>query len=201
MIVSTVLGSTRSGRVGLRVARNIEALLASKGHTVHFIDPKAYDLPLLDNRYKFLKAGGAGSYPAALDELHAQFTASDALVLVTPEYNYGIAPPLANLLNYFWFEEFRGKPAGVVTYSMGAFGGARAGVVSRPYVAGLGMVSIPTQLAVPAAHALLSEEGAVAASADATSAKFYKENAEAFVRELAWYSDALSAARAKGLGW
>ncbi|KAJ1566973.1 hypothetical protein HK405_007703 [Cladochytrium tenue] len=200
MIVSVVLGSTRTGRQGLRVARSVEALLVSKGHKVHFIDPKAYDVPMMENRYMFLKKV-PGSYPAALDELHELFTASDALVLVTPEYNYGIAPPLANLLNYFWFDEFRGKPAGVVTYSMGAFGGARVGVSARPYVSGLGMVSIPTQLAVPAVHVLLTEDGEVSSAADAASVKLYKENSEAFVRELLWYADALSAARAKSLGW
>ncbi len=50
---------------------------------------------------------------------------SQALIIVTPEYNGGMAGSLKNTLDYFR-KEFARLPMGAVTVSSGPFGGANA---------------------------------------------------------------------------
>ncbi|KAI9356784.1 flavoprotein-like protein [Zopfochytrium polystomum] len=196
--VAVVIGSTRPGRLGLRVSKLVESYFVKAGHTVSLVDPLEHNLPFLDGRHQWLKAAGTRD-PPALDTLSATFRASDAIVVVSPEYNYSVPPPLANLLNYFFVDEFGRKPGGVVSYSPGAFGGSRVTVPLRTLLAGLGMAVVPGTVAVPAAATVVEEGGAVAAAADAVSRKLVDENLTAFVDEVGWYAEALKAAREGGV--
>ena len=46
--IAVILGSVRSERLGIRVARWIEKKLLSRNHTIFFIDPLELKLPLSD---------------------------------------------------------------------------------------------------------------------------------------------------------
>ncbi len=50
--IALIVGSVRSDRQGIKVARWLEQKLKERNHIVFFIDPVELDLPLLDRMYK-----------------------------------------------------------------------------------------------------------------------------------------------------
>ncbi|KAF0709637.1 Aste57867_5862 [Aphanomyces stellatus] len=190
--VSLIIGSVRPGRFGLRVGRFLQDRFQAQGLNVHLIDPAELKLPLLVNRFSFLPEDQKSD---ALKSTYAKFVESDAFVVATPEYNHSFSPAISNTLDYFYHSEFYYKTAGIATYSMGGFGGVRAGVALRPFLGELGLVSIPKQLPFPVVQNLLDEEGKILASAG-KSGDIVLDNTAKFADELAWYATALKEARA-----
>ncbi|HRY11971.1 MAG TPA: NAD(P)H-dependent oxidoreductase [Syntrophomonadaceae bacterium] len=71
----------------------------------------------------------AQGVPPAVTEFRSSIASADALLLVTPEYNYSIPPVLKNALD--WASRgadspLQGKPAAIMSASTGMFGGIRA---------------------------------------------------------------------------
>ncbi|HWQ76515.1 MAG TPA: NADPH-dependent FMN reductase [Syntrophomonas sp.] len=71
----------------------------------------------------------AEGIPQAVVEFKQKIAAADALLLATPEYNYSIPPVMKNALD--WASRgadspLNGKPAAIMSASLGMFGGARA---------------------------------------------------------------------------
>jgi Predicted flavoprotein len=68
--------------------------------------------------------------PAAVMELADSVKAADALLLVTPEYNYSVAPVMKNAIDWVSRQSTgapaSGKPVALMSASTGMFGGARA---------------------------------------------------------------------------
>ncbi|KAG9415081.1 hypothetical protein AC1031_008509 [Aphanomyces cochlioides] len=193
--VSIVLGSVRTGRQGTRVGKYLESKFLAAGAKVNVIDPVEYDVPLIAGQYAWLSEENQTD---ALKTLQAKFAESDALVLVTPEYNHSYSPVIANLLDYFWHKEFFGKVAGVATYSMSDFGGVRAAGPLHTLIVGLGLVTIPRELPFPSVHTSLNEDGTLSAEAG-NSGELLEDGAGKFAGELVWFAEALQAKRATGL--
>lgn len=183
-----LLGSVRSDRRGIRVARFVERLLAARGHDVTLVDPLALKLPLLDRMYKEYAPGAA---PANLEGLATLYRAADAFVIVSAEYNHSIPPALSNLLDYF-LEEYFWRPSAIVCYSFGQFGGVRAAMQLRAMLCELGMPSISSLFPVPRVEQALNEDGA---SPDGGLETRFQR----FAEELEWHARALAAARAQGV--
>lgn len=70
------------------------------------------------------------SLPEAVLELASGVQAADALLLVTPEYNYSVPPVLKNAIDWISRQStgvpVNGKPVAIMSASTGMFGGARA---------------------------------------------------------------------------
>ena len=68
--------------------------------------------------------------PAKVADLKARIRAADAVLLVTPEYNYSIPGVLKNAIDWasrpYGDNAWNGKPVAVMGASIGAFGTARA---------------------------------------------------------------------------
>lgn len=67
--------------------------------------------------------------PEQVSALAQQIRQADALLFATPEYNYSIPGGLKNVIDWLSREDpqpFAGKPAAVMSASMGLFGGVRA---------------------------------------------------------------------------
>jgi NAD(P)H-dependent FMN reductase len=186
--VVLIYGSVRSNRQGIRAARFVERSLSARQHTVTFVDPIEYRLPLLDRMYKEYPKGSA---PEPLERLATLYRAADAFVIVTGEYNHGVPPALVNLLDHF-LEEYFWRPSAIVSYSAGMFGGARAAVVLREMVAEMGMPSISSTLPVPKVQQAFDEEGQPSDAA-------WERRFGRFASELEWYAEAFRAQRAKGV--
>ena len=71
----------------------------------------------------------ASGFPESVQRLRAQLAAADALLIVTPEYNYSIPGVLKNAID--WASRppdmpFAGKPAAIIGATSGMFGTVRA---------------------------------------------------------------------------
>jgi len=104
--------------------------------------------------------------PASVRALKDAIASADALLVVTPEYNYSMSGVLKNAIDWAsrpaYKSAFVGKPAALVGVSAGAAGGARAlahlkevllGVLARP-------LPVPDVL-VPNARAAFDQDGAL----------------------------------------
>jgi NAD(P)H-dependent FMN reductase len=186
--ITILFGSYREGRMGERAVKHVQTQLKAQGHAVTIVDAKAYDLPMLDKRFVDYPAGEA---PAKLKELHTLFkSGTDAFVVVSGEYNGTMQPGLMNLMDHFYVEFFH-RPVGLVTYSMGALGGARVSMHLLTILCVFGMSPIPSILSLSMIQNLLDEAG------ESQDAGFSKRSA-AFMKELSWYGHAFTEAHKKG---
>lgn len=184
--VAVIYGSYREKRLGIRAAKFAHAHLQKRCEST-LIDAKEWNLPILDKMHKEYKTGTA---PEAMQKLSEILARSDAFVFVTGEYNHSIPPGLKNLIDHFQKEYFF-KPAGILSYSAGSFGGVRVAVHMRAVLGELGMASISTMMPIPTIKQSIDEEGS--AEEEKTNERFSK-----FADELLWYSRALKQARSEG---
>lgn len=186
MLYPVIYGSVRTERQGIRAARYICREIEARGHEAKLVDPLEVDLPLLDRRRAEYPDGEA---PATMEALGQLIERADGFVMVTGEYNHGIPPALKNLLDHYLKEWFF-RPAAILSYSAGRFGGVRAAVQLRPVLGELGMVSISTMLAVPGISDAISEDGS-------PNADYLAKASAGFLDELDWWANAAKAQRAK----
>jgi chromate reductase len=119
MKILGISGSLRAGSYNSMALRAAQKL-APAGTSIEIADIRA--IPLYDE-----DARAAGD-PAAVTALKAQVRAADAVLLVTPEYNFSIPGVLKNTLD--WLSRppeppFDGKPVAIMGASTGPLGTAR----------------------------------------------------------------------------
>ena len=182
-------GSYRSDRMGIRLADYLVRQFTARGEAAELIDARAVGLPMLDRMYKEYPQGGA---PAALESLAAKIKAADAFVFVAGEYNWGIQPGLKNLTDHF-LEEWFWRPAAIASYSAGRLAGVRSNVAWHGILAEMGMVVISSTVTVgPIGQALDASSAPQGDAGKALEASFPR-----FADDLAWWTEATKAQRAK----
>ncbi|CAK8698079.1 quinone reductase-like [Clavelina lepadiformis] len=155
--VVVFMGSTRENRLCERVTAFIVGKLKEKNLNVTVVDPKEFVLPLLTKPVHFYRS--PEEPPKQLVEMDKKILESDAIVVVSGEYNHCIPPGLTNTMDYFGPKSFANKPSGIVTYSPSNVAGARAGVQLRSLLGELGCISVSNMFAIPRAHKALTENG------------------------------------------
>jgi len=118
--VAAFCGSLRKGSYN-RMALNAAMTLAPAGMTLEEV--AIGELPLYNADLH--QAG----FPAAVERAIASVAAADALLFVSPEYNYSIPAPLKNAVDWISRapkQPFAGKAAAVMGASMSLLGGVRA---------------------------------------------------------------------------
>jgi chromate reductase len=135
-----IAGSLRKGswnRAALRAAQ----ALAPEGVSVDVFDLDGIPLFNQDNETP---------PPARVAELRAQVRAADAILFVTPEYNYSIPGVLKNAIDWgsrpYGQSSWQGKPVAVMGATEGPLGTVLAQQHLRQLLPGLGMY----QLTAPA---------------------------------------------------
>lgn len=184
MKIAVLYGSVREKRQGIRAARFITNKLKERGHDTILVDPLEYPLPFLDKRCSDYEPGMA---PEMIRKVASILENADGFIIVSGEYNHSIPPVLKNMLDHFQ-EEYRRKPAGIVTYSSGPFAGVRAMVHLRALLGELGMVTCPPTLPVSKVQNSFDEAGGALDES-------YEKRAKRFLDEFDWYANALKAAR------
>ena len=158
------LGSVRDStppkpaRLGERVALACERYLqaAFPDITVEIIDPLDYPLgPVFKPHFAYAK----GKAPEPLERLANKIAQADGYVMVSPEYNHAMSPALMDLLNHFGSSLFSFKPSSIVTYSTGQWGGMRAAINMRTFLAELGCLSVSAMIHIPKAQEVFDEQG------------------------------------------
>lgn len=143
--LKVILGSTRSGRKGIKVAEwFMEMLKGQQDFEVELLDLKTIDLPFLDEpehpRLRHYQHQHTKEWSKVIDS-------ADAFVFVTCEYNYGFPAPLKNALD-FLFQEWNYKPVGFVSYG-GIGGGIRAVQMLKEVVTTQKMMPLPEAVHIP----------------------------------------------------
>jgi len=183
--IQVILGSTRHGRSGEKVARwFMEHAQQRPDITVELVDLADWPLPFVD-----------APFPPAMKESRdprilawaEKVASADGYVLVTPEYNHGYPAVLKNALDQL-FRPWRHKPVGFVGYG-GPGGGVRAVEQLRQVVVELEMVPLRQQVTIPNVYLAFDEEGALKDPAVAD------RQAAAVLDELGRWAAALRQAR------
>lgn len=188
--VKVIIGSTREGRFGDKPAAWIADIAKQRGDMdVEVLDLRDYPMP-------FFNEAETPSYktkPYAEPNVvkwTAKIAEADAYVILVAEYNHGYTAVLKNALDYT-YQEWNNKAVAFVGY--GSAGGARA-------VEQLREVAVELQLS-PVRNAVHMTYDAVMAIAKGTAPTeafaSYAERAGGMLDQLAWWGNALKAARAK----
>jgi chromate reductase, NAD(P)H dehydrogenase (quinone) len=145
------VGSSRTGgspwdkceRYGTRVLKYVLSMLSQRDtavqHDVTVLDPLEIELPLLHKPHFYYKAGEA---PVELESVSKVIESADCFVIISPEYNHTIPPALTNFMDHFGCSKYAFKPSGIVTYSVGQWGGRSAAMALRPFTSELGCLSV-----------------------------------------------------------
>ncbi|MFD5337551.1 NADPH-dependent FMN reductase [Streptomyces hawaiiensis] len=153
MTLTTVVASTRPGRVGRSVADWFTARAAECDEfESHTVDLRELALPFLDEPHPPVLRQYTKSHTRAWSRI---VEASDAFVFVTPEYNGSFPAPLKNAWDYL-VVEWQHKPAGFVGYG-GVSAGTRAVQMGKQVVANLRMLPIGPTVSVPFVGELMEE--------------------------------------------
>lgn len=127
-----LVGSVRKGSYNAAVARALPGLAPAGVNITNL--PSIALLPIYDGDIE------AAGIPEPVTALAGAIAAADALVIVTPEYNYSIPGGLKNAID--WLSRvkkspLKGKPTLIQSASPGGFGGARAQYHLRQVMVGL----------------------------------------------------------------
>lgn len=118
MKIKVILGSTRQGRFGEKVA----AWVMEQVKDAELLDLRDFPLPFFDET-----AGPSQIKEPYTREEVVKWTAKiadgEAFIVITPEYNHGYSAVLKNALDYV-YKEWNGKKIGFVGY--GVLGATRA---------------------------------------------------------------------------
>jgi NAD(P)H-dependent FMN reductase len=121
MNISIVSGSPRKNSVTFRVALFLKKLLEERTeHSVEIIDVREYNVPPMLQEV----ISAVDKAPENLKPLAAKMFATDAFILVTPEFNGSYTPALKNLFDHFPKQTH--KAFAIATASPGPMGGMRA---------------------------------------------------------------------------
>jgi chromate reductase len=104
--------------------------------------------------------------PGKVKEFKASIRAADALLIATPEYNYGVPGVLKNAIDWgsrpYGDNVFDGKPVALMSASTGTLGGARAQYQLRQTFVALNMFALNRpEVTVRFADAKIDENGKV----------------------------------------
>jgi chromate reductase len=114
-------GALRKGSYNTAALRTAKQL-APEGMTIELFE-RLGEFPLYNEDVK------AQGFPPVVQELREKIRAADAILIVTPEYNYSIPGFLKNAIDWASRppdQPFNEKPVALISASQGAFGGARA---------------------------------------------------------------------------
>ncbi|HEX3025064.1 MAG TPA: NAD(P)H-dependent oxidoreductase [Chitinophagaceae bacterium] len=179
MNISIVSGSPRKNSVTFRVALFLKNILEEKtNHTVDIIDVRDHNIPqmLQDVITSVEKA------PADLKVLTEKMFASDAFILVTPEFNGSYTPALKNLFDHFPKQVH--KTFGIVTASPGVMGGMRATQQLQLLINALFGIASPYMLVTPLVDKKFDENGNLL---DAS----FQAVTDTFIHEFLWLAESV----------
>jgi NAD(P)H-dependent FMN reductase len=133
-----IVGSIREGRIGLPIAEWVRSEAEKTGNfDIDFVDLKELGLPFMDEpnhpRLQKYTKQHTRDWSARVD-------AAEAILFVTPEYNWSFSPALKNAIDYLTLEWWR-KPYGFVSYG-GVSAGSRGATALIPVLVGVGLVRV-----------------------------------------------------------
>jgi len=146
-----IISSVRKRRICPQIAAWVAEIGAAAAVPTSFelVDLRDWPLPMDDE--PDIPAGRPPYETALTQAWSRKVAAAQAIVFVTPQYNWGYPAPLKNALDHL-FHEWADKPAMIVTY--GGHGGGRCAAQLRQVVEALHMAPVATMpaLTLPRGH-------------------------------------------------
>jgi NAD(P)H-dependent FMN reductase len=169
-----IIGSTRPGRAGATIAEwFIGRAKDHGGFEVTVADLAEIDLPLLDEPNHPRLRQYQNQHTKDWSEI---VEAADAVVIVTPEYNYGYPASVKNAIDYL-HAEWLYKPVGFVSYG-GIAAGTRAVQQLKQVLTTLRMLPVFESVNIPFHAQFIDEDDVVQAN------EIMEQAADAMLNEL-----------------
>lgn len=156
MKLAIILGSTRQGRLGARIATWVMQTASAMNADTELLDLKEIQLPFYDEPKTPDDLGGKYSHPAA-QLWHDKIKAADRIIFITPEYNHSYPGVLKNAVDHL-AGVWKNKPYLIVSYSAGAWAGVRAAMQLRALLDYMGL-TCRGELNLPQADQHITPDG------------------------------------------
>lgn len=155
-------GSTRTESFNKKLVKVAAAGAKEAGADVTIIDLRDFQMPLYDEDLE--KKEGLSSNTRKLKEL---MVSNHGFLISSPEYNSSISGVLKNTIDWTSRQGddesplscFKDKVAGIMSASPGGLGGLRGLVHVRSILENIGVLVIPTQVAISKAHEAFNLDG------------------------------------------
>jgi chromate reductase len=159
MRVLAFAASLRRGSLNRKLIAVAAELARSAGAEVDLAEFREFELPIYDGDLD----ASAGLPPGGL-ELKRRLARADAVLISAPEYNYSIAGPLKNAID--WVSRarpmpWRGKSIYLMSASPSPMGGIRGLWQTRIPLEGCGALVFPDMFALPHANEAFDDAGAL----------------------------------------
>jgi len=177
LFIPVILGTVRAGRMSQHAAQLVTLEFGKHaGVQTELIDIAQTPLPTND-------AGEAIKDPSFSSKMER----SDAIVIVSPEYNHGYCGLLKHALDTC-LKEYIHKAVGIVGVSAGPFGGSRGIENLLPVMRELGLVTIFWDVNFSSVLKVFSADGALLDDS-------YIRRIDKFLKELIWMAKTLRQGR------
>lgn len=187
MRILAFAGSLRKDSYNKKLVRIAAEGAHAAGAEVTLINLKDYPLPVYDGDLET-----AEGLPANAKKLKEIFIQHQGLLIASPEYNSSIPGGLKNVVDWIsrtaTKEEpplacFSNKVAAILSASPGGLGGLRGLVPLRMMLGNIGVLVLPTQIAVSKAHEAFNADGVLKdAKQDAAVRKLGAELAQILLK-------------------
>ncbi len=156
-------GSARKESINKKLVILASKIADKAGAEVTHIDLRDFEMPLYDGDIE-----SEHGIPENAKKLKQVFVEHDGFFIASPEYNSSMPPLLKNTLDWISrpHEEnegsliaFRGKVAALSAVSPGVLGGLRGLVPLRMMLGNIGVIVVPSQVAVGSGFQAFNEEG------------------------------------------
>lgn len=180
MKITIIAGSPRKESVTVRVAKHLHQHFTTNypQHEIDWINLQDHSIGFIDKVWSTI-----ADVPDEHKEMAAKIYASDAFVLVTPEYNGSMSSALRNLFDHF--PKQTKKVFGIVTASDGAMGGIRAAVAMQNQICAWFGIPCPQMLVIGNMAQRFDADGQL------IDAKF-SNNVLNFATEFTWLAEAVN---------
>lgn len=178
--VVIISASVRTGRKSHRVALFFKKYLIDNNlANIEILDLTQYKFPIFEERLRFQKNPAEDVLQFA-----QKIKQSDAVIIITPEYNGGYPASLKNVIDLL-YDEWKRMPVAISMVSDGIFGGTQVITSLLFSLWKIGAWVVPAMFPVPKVDTAFSENGM---PADAATGK----RAEKFIAELMWAVKAIN---------
>lgn len=156
-------GSARKESINKKLVKLAANMAKEAGAEVTVIDLKDYEMPLYNGDLE-----NEQGIPENTKKLKQLFIDHDGFFIASPEYNSSYSPLLKNTID--WVSRvsedneaplvaYNGKVAALGAISPGALGGLRGLVPLRMLLGNIGVIVIPTQIAIGAGFKAFDADG------------------------------------------
>lgn len=158
-------GSSRTGSYNQKLVAAAAEHARTAGASVTVVSLRDFALPLFDQDLE-----AAQGMPAGAKQFKALLREHDGFLIASPEYNSSFTPLLKNAIDWASRAEtteepplaaYRGKVAALLSASPGALGGLRGLVHLRALLGNIGVIVLPEQVALGAAHEVFDDAGRI----------------------------------------